>query len=49
MIARGRGFVPDNGRFDVSATGIPFADPDHPVDLRLLTEVTQLRRPGRIG
>jgi imidazolonepropionase-like amidohydrolase len=49
VIARGRDYVPDSGRFDVSAPGTPFADPDHPVDLRLLTEATQLRRPGGIG
>jgi imidazolonepropionase-like amidohydrolase len=51
VIARGRDYVPDSGRFDVSAPGTPFADPDHPVDLRLLTEATRLRgaRPREIG
>jgi imidazolonepropionase-like amidohydrolase len=44
VIARGRDYVPDSGRFDVSAPGTPFADPDHPVDLRLLTEATRRRR-----
>ena len=45
VIARGRDYVPDSGRFDVSAPGTPFADPDHPVDLRLITEATR-RRPA---
>jgi hypothetical protein len=51
VIARGRDYVPDSGRFDVSAPGTPFADPDHTVDLRLLIEATRLRgaRPGGIG
>ncbi len=45
VIARGRDYVPDSGRFDVSAPGTPFADPDRAVDLlRLLTEATQRRR-----
>ena len=44
VIARGRDYVPDSGRFDVSAPGTPFADPDHPVDLRLLTEATRRRQ-----
>ena len=43
VIARGRDYVPDTGRFDVSAPGTPFADPDHPVDLRLITEATRRR------
>jgi len=49
VVARGRDYVPDSGRFDVSAPGTPFADPDHPVDLRLITEATRRRltvRPG---
>ena len=45
VIARGRDYVPDSGRFDVSAPGTPLADPDHPVDLRLITEATR-RRPA---
>ena len=44
VIARGRDYVPDTGRFDVSAPGTPFADPDHPVDLRLITEATRRRQ-----
>ena len=44
VIARGRDYVPDSGRFDVSAPGTPFADPEHPVDLRLLTEATRRRQ-----
>ena len=44
VVARGRDYVPDSGRFDVSAPGTPFADPDHPVDLRLLTEATRRRQ-----
>jgi imidazolonepropionase-like amidohydrolase len=43
VIARGRDYVPDSGRFDVSAPGTPFADPDHAVDLRLITEATRRR------
>jgi imidazolonepropionase-like amidohydrolase len=46
VLARGRDYVPDTGRFDVSAPGTPFASPDHPVDLRRLTEATRLRQPG---
>ncbi len=44
VIARGRDYLPDSGRFDVSAPGTPFASPDHAVDLRLLTEATRRRR-----
>jgi len=44
VIARGRDYVPDSGRFDVSAPGTPFASPDHPPDLRLLIEATKPRR-----
>jgi imidazolonepropionase-like amidohydrolase len=43
VIARGRDYLPDSGRFDVSAPGTPFASPDG-ADLRLLTEVTRRRR-----
>jgi imidazolonepropionase-like amidohydrolase len=46
VIARGRDYVPDSGRFDVSAPGTPFASPDHVVDLRLVHEATRLRQPG---
>ena len=44
VIARGRDYRPDSGRFDVSAPGTPFASPDHAVDLRLLTEATRRRQ-----
>ena len=44
VIARGRDYLPDSGRFDVSAPGTPFASPDHVVDLRLLTEATKRRQ-----
>jgi imidazolonepropionase-like amidohydrolase len=44
VIARGRDYVPDSGRFDVSAPGSPFASPDHAIDLRLLTEATTRRK-----
>ena len=44
VIARGRDYLPDSGRFDVSAPGTPFASPDHVIDLRLLTEATKRRR-----
>ena len=44
VIARGRDYLPDSGRFDVSAPGTPFASPDHAPDLRLLAEATRRRR-----
>ena len=44
VIARGRDYRPDSGRFDVSAPGTPFASGEHAVDLRLLTEATKPRR-----
>ena len=44
VIARGRDYVPDSGRFDVSAPGTPFADPDHPAGLRLLEAATRRRQ-----
>ena len=44
VIARGRDYVPDSGRFDVSAPGTPFASPDHVASLRFLTEATRRRR-----
>jgi imidazolonepropionase-like amidohydrolase len=46
VVARGRDYVPDSGRFDVSAPGTPFAAPGHAVDLSRLTEVTRRRQPG---
>jgi imidazolonepropionase-like amidohydrolase len=46
VIARGRDYVPDSGRFDVSAPGTPFADPERTADLRLVIEATRKRRPG---
>jgi len=49
VIARGRDYVPDSGRFDVSAPGSPFASPDQAVDLRLLTEATRRRNPAQTG
>src|SRR5260221_2612101 len=44
VIARGRDYVPDSGRFDVSAPGSPFASPEHAIDLRLLTQATTRRK-----
>lgn len=44
VIARGRDYRPDSGRFDVSAPGTPFASPDHSPGLRLLTAATRRRR-----
>jgi len=44
VMARGRDYVPDSGRFDVSAPGTPFADREHPVGLRLLREATRRRQ-----
>jgi len=49
VIARGRGYVPDSGRFDVSAPGSPYASPDHAVDLRLVTEATRRHNPAQPG
>ena len=46
VIARGRDYLPDSGRFDVSAPGTPFASPEHRVDLRLLTAATRRRTPS---
>jgi imidazolonepropionase-like amidohydrolase len=43
VVARGRDYMPDNGRFDVSAPGTPFASAEHPVDLRLIKEATRRR------
>jgi adenine deaminase len=44
VIARGRDYVPDSGRFDVSAPGTPFASPDHTVNLDLLARATRRRQ-----
>ncbi|HEX9066500.1 MAG TPA: amidohydrolase family protein [Streptosporangiaceae bacterium] len=46
VVARGRDYVPDSGRFDVSAPGTPFAREGASIDLTLLTAATRLRRPG---
>jgi imidazolonepropionase-like amidohydrolase len=44
VIARGRDYLPDSGRFDVSAPGTPFASGDHAVNLDLLTASTRRRQ-----
>jgi imidazolonepropionase-like amidohydrolase len=44
VVARGRDYVPDSGRFDVSAPGTPYASAEHEVDLGLLTEATRRRQ-----
>src|SRR6266702_1551507 len=44
VIACGRDYVPDSGRFDVSAPGTPFASPDHAVNLDLLARATRRRQ-----
>ena len=44
VIARGRDYRPDSGRFDVSAPGTPFASPDHSPSLRLFTAATRRRQ-----
>src|SRR5690349_6093543 len=44
IMARGRDYVPDSGRFDVSAPGTPFASPDHAVNLDLLARATRRRQ-----
>jgi len=44
VIARGRDYLPDSGRFDVSAPGTPFASPGHTVNLDLLTRATRRRQ-----
>jgi imidazolonepropionase-like amidohydrolase len=49
VMARGRDYVPDSGRFDVSAPGSPYASPDYPLDLRLLTAATKRRDPAQPG
>jgi len=44
VIARGRDYVPDSGRFDVSAPGSPFASPDFRLDTRLVSLATTRRQ-----
>jgi hypothetical protein len=44
VVARGRDYVPDSGRFDVSAPGTPFASGDRTVNLDLLNRATRRRR-----
>jgi len=44
VIARGQDYMPDSGRFDVSAPGTPYASPDQPIDMQLLTDVTRRRQ-----
>jgi imidazolonepropionase-like amidohydrolase len=44
VIAGGRDYVPDGGRFDVSAPGTPFASPGHGLNLELLAEATRRRQ-----
>jgi imidazolonepropionase-like amidohydrolase len=44
VIARGRDYVPDSGRFDVSAPGTPLADPAYRVNLPLLARHARRRR-----
>jgi imidazolonepropionase-like amidohydrolase len=44
VIARGRDYVPDSGRFDVSAPGTPLADPGYRVNLPLLLRHARRRK-----
>jgi imidazolonepropionase-like amidohydrolase len=44
VLARGQDYVPDSGRFEVSAPGTPYASPDQAIDMQLLTEVTRRRQ-----
>jgi imidazolonepropionase-like amidohydrolase len=44
VVARGRDYLPDSGRFDVSAPGTPFASPDHSPGIRLITAATRRRQ-----
>jgi imidazolonepropionase-like amidohydrolase len=44
VVARGRDYLPDSGRFDVSAPGTPFASPDHSPGLRLINAATRRRQ-----
>jgi imidazolonepropionase-like amidohydrolase len=43
VVARGRDYVPDSGRFDVSAPGTPFASPDAAVDIPRIIALTKRR------
>jgi imidazolonepropionase-like amidohydrolase len=45
VVARGRDYRPDSGRFDVSAPGTPYASDPGALNLRLLTEATRPRQP----
>jgi imidazolonepropionase-like amidohydrolase len=44
VVARGRDYVPDSGRFDVSAPGTPFASEDGGVDIERIRELTKPRQ-----
>jgi imidazolonepropionase-like amidohydrolase len=44
VLSRGQDYVPDSGRFDVSAPGTPYASADQAVDMRLLTDVMRRRQ-----
>jgi imidazolonepropionase-like amidohydrolase len=44
VVARGRDYVPDSGRFDVSAPGTPLADPAYRADLPLLLRHARRRK-----
>jgi imidazolonepropionase-like amidohydrolase len=44
VVARGRDYRPDSGRFDVSAPGTPYASDPGALNLRLLTEATRTRQ-----
>jgi imidazolonepropionase-like amidohydrolase len=44
VVARGRDYRPDSGRFDVSAPGTPYASDPGALNLRLLTEATRPRQ-----
>jgi imidazolonepropionase-like amidohydrolase len=44
VVARGRDYVPDSGRFDVSAPGTPFASEDGGVDIERIKELTKRRQ-----
>jgi len=44
VVARGRDYVPDSGRFDVSAPGTPFASGVGAADIQRIVELTKLRR-----
>jgi imidazolonepropionase-like amidohydrolase len=45
VVARGRDYVPDSGRFDVSAPGTPFASDAGAVDIQRIKELTKRRQP----